>query len=108
MQPRLSHQFETRKPSAIRMANIEFMKRTDKVLSINTAIGNVTLPMHPAMARRMLELKDSHFKDGVVKYSETVSSGNIVYKEIYSWMVVMQLKAAVQFFKTSAIHIMTQ
>lgn len=72
MKPQLSEHFKTRLPSAIRLAQIEFMKRTDKVLAVNTAIGNVSLPMHPAMAKRMFSLKKGPFADGVVKYSPTV------------------------------------
>ena len=74
--PQLSAQFQARKPSAIRAAQIEFMKRTDGVDAINTAIGNVTLPMHHAMQRRMSTLGDpgSPFADGVVPYSATVGT----------------------------------
>ncbi|MDJ0763816.1 MAG: aminotransferase class I/II-fold pyridoxal phosphate-dependent enzyme [Myxococcota bacterium] len=73
-QPQLSHYFRDRKPSAIRLAQIEFMTRTDRVIAINTAIGNVSLPMHPAMQARMgaLTAADSPFCDGVVAYSATV------------------------------------
>lgn len=72
--PKLSAHFQSRKPSAIRMAQISFMERKDDVKAINCAIGNVSLPMHPAMQKRMfnLEHKDSPFKEGVVKYSATV------------------------------------
>jgi len=74
----LSTHFKTRKPSAIRLAQIEHMKREDNVQAVNTAIGNVNLPMHPAMQKRMFDLKTENcpFKDGVVKYSATVG-----YKE---------------------------
>lgn len=74
MKPSLSEHFQSRVPSAIRLAQIEFLKRTDQVVAINTAIGNVTLPMHPSMAKRMfsLEGKESPFQKGVVKYSTTV------------------------------------
>ena len=74
MKPELSAHFASRNPSAIRLAQIEFMKRTDKVAAINVAIGNVSLPMHPAMINRMkhLDSLNSPFKDGVVKYSATV------------------------------------
>lgn len=75
MKPTLSAHFQTRIPSAIRLTQIEFLKRTDKVVGINTAIGNVTLPMHPAMIKRMHALgtaPDSPFRQGVVKYSTTV------------------------------------
>lgn len=74
MKPIMSRHFQGRKPSAIRLAQIEFAKRTDSVIAINTAIGNVSLPMHPAMVQRMLNLaaSDSPFKEGVVKYTATV------------------------------------
>jgi aspartate aminotransferase len=74
MVPELSEYFKKRKPSAIRLAQIKFAERKDKVTAINTAIGNVTLPMHPAMQKRMFELKSkqSPFCEGVVKYSATV------------------------------------
>lgn len=73
--PQISEHFKTRDPSSIRLAQIEFLKRKDKVEAVNTAIGNVTLPMHPSMISRMHNLcsKDSQFISGVVSY--TVSSG---------------------------------
>jgi len=73
---KLSQHFKTRAPSAIRLAQIEFSKRTDKVYAVNTAIGNVSLPMYPAMQKRMfsLDAKNSPFKDGVVKYTGTVGT----------------------------------
>jgi aspartate aminotransferase len=74
MQPQLSTHFSSRQPSAIRTAQIKFSQRQDNVIAINTAIGNVSLPMHPAMQKRMFNLgaKNSPFKNGVVKYSATV------------------------------------
>lgn len=74
MEPELSRHFATRAPSAIRLAQIEFMKRTDKVKEVNVAIGNVSLPMHPAMQNRLKNLtaSGSPFEKGVVKYSSTV------------------------------------
>jgi aspartate aminotransferase len=71
---RLSAHFATRQPSVIRLAQIEFAKRRDAARDLNVAIGNVSLPMHPAMQKRMRELDgpDSPFSDGVVKYSATV------------------------------------
>ena len=74
MKPELSKHFQSRKPSAIRIAQIEFSKRTDNVEAVNVAIGNVSLPMHPAMQDRMNNLgaKESPFSKGVVKYSATV------------------------------------
>src|SRR3989338_795666 len=74
MKPKLSKHFEEREPSDIRLAQIEFAKRTVKPEAINVAIGNVSLPMHPAMQERKSapDAEDSPFKDGVMKYSPTV------------------------------------
>lgn len=74
MKPNLSPHFQTRLPSSIRLAQIEFLKRTDQVLAVNTAIGNVSLPMHLSMVKRMFSLsaEGSPFRQGVVKYSTTV------------------------------------
>lgn len=76
MKPVLSKHFADRKPSAIRMAQIEYAKRTDGVKDINVAIGNVSLPMPEMMQARMRDMyaADSPFKDGVVKYSATVGT----------------------------------
>lgn len=72
--PVMSAHFQTREPSAIRLAQIEFAARKDPVIPINTAIGNVTLPMHPKMQERMARLAapGSPFATGVVKYSPTI------------------------------------
>ncbi len=74
MKPSLSLHFQNRVPSAIRLTQIEFMKRTDQVVAVNTAIGNVSLPMHPSMVKRMfaLDAQGSPFRQGVVKYTTTV------------------------------------
>ena len=74
MKPVISDYFSTREPSVIRLAQIEFSQRKETVDAVNVAIGNVSLPMHPAMAKRMSQLRDSGspFKDGVVKYTPTV------------------------------------
>jgi aspartate aminotransferase len=74
MNPQLSSHFQRRKPSVIRTAQIEFRKRQDPVEAINVAIGNVSLPMHPAMVRRMANLQadGSPFQDGAVRYTPTV------------------------------------
>jgi len=72
--PKLSAHFASRQPSVIRISQIKFAERTDDTQAINVAIGNVSLPMHPAMIERMKALgaPDSPFCDGVVKYSSTV------------------------------------
>ncbi len=74
MSPKLSKHFESRQPSAIRLAQIEHSKRTDDVYAVNTAIGNVSLSMHPKLRERMFNLNsdNSPFKDGVNKYTATV------------------------------------
>lgn len=74
MKPQMSNHFTNRKPSAIRMAQIKFSERTDDIKPVNTAIGNVSLPLHPSISQRMfnLEKDGSPFKDGVVKYTATV------------------------------------
>ncbi|SVA15563.1 uncharacterized protein METZ01_LOCUS68417 [marine metagenome] len=76
MVPSLSSHFEKRLPSAIRQAQIIFAQRQDKnvVQVVNLAIGNVSLPMHPAMQKRMNELGKNSFKDGVVKYTASVGT----------------------------------
>ncbi len=74
MKPELSRHYAKRMPSAIRLAQIEYMKRQDNVKAVNVAIGNVSLPMHPEMIKRMSNLTapGSPFEKGVVKYSTTV------------------------------------
>lgn len=76
MQPELSRHFSGRKPSAIRLAQIKFAERKDKTIPVNTAIGNVSLPLHPAISKRMFNLdgKNSPFREGVVKYTATVGT----------------------------------
>ena len=76
MVPSLSSHFEKRLPSAIRQAQIIFAQRPDKneVQVVNLAIGNVSLPMHPAMQKRMNELGGNRFSDGVVKYTPSVGT----------------------------------
>ena len=73
MKPELSPHFQKRKPSVIRTSQIEFLKRKDAVEAINVAIGNVSLPMHPAMVRRLADLQaeGSPFQTGAVRYTPT-------------------------------------
>jgi aspartate aminotransferase len=74
MKPQLSPHFQKREPSVIRTAQIEFQKRQDGAEAVNVAIGNVSLPMHPAMIRRLadLQVEGSPFRDGAVRYTPTV------------------------------------
>ena len=71
--PELSRHFQTRRSSAVRAAQIEFLKRKDAVEAINLAIGNVSLPMHPAMVERLsgLRVQGSPFESGAVRYTQT-------------------------------------
>jgi aspartate aminotransferase len=70
----LSAHLAGRQPSVIRLAQIEFARRTDAVEAVNVAIGNVSLPMHPAMQERLGRAAEpgSPFADGVVQYTATV------------------------------------
>ena len=57
MSPVLSELYRTREPSAIRVAGLRFAERDDDTEAVNVAIGNVSLPMHPAMIERMENLR---------------------------------------------------
>ena len=78
MQAEISTHFQHRHPSPIRLAQILFARRPDRaqVDVINVAIGNVSLPMHPAMRDRLRALgTPGHaFDDGVVKYTPTIGT----------------------------------
>ena len=73
--PLLSDHFIDRKPSSIRQAQIKFSNREDKdiVRVINLAIGNVSLPIHPSMRKRMENLSNNDiFANGTVPYTSTI------------------------------------
>lgn len=71
-QPTVSEYYSQRKPSSIRMAQIAFAQRQDNVKAINLAIGNVSLPVHPAMARRLNSLGKDSLEAQVIKYTPTL------------------------------------
>jgi aspartate aminotransferase len=75
-QPRLSAHFAARNPSSIRLAQIEFAKRGGGVKAINVAIGNVSLPMHPAMTARLasLAVPGGPLAGGVLRYTASVGT----------------------------------
>ena len=77
MSPSISDHYIKREPSSIRKAQILFQSRPDFsiVEVINLAIGNISLPMHPAMLSRLKSIgkTDSPFVEGVVQY--TASEG---------------------------------
>jgi aspartate aminotransferase len=72
--PTLSDHYRQRQPSAIRIASMKFAERKDGTSAINVAIGNVSLPMHPALQDRLRNLAGAGgpFESGVVKYTATV------------------------------------
>ncbi len=73
--PEISGYYQTRLPSDIRLAQIEFARRGDGVKALNCAIGNVSLPLHPAMQKRLATIfsdPGSPFIDGSVQYTPTV------------------------------------
>lgn len=71
--PEISEHFKTTEQSAIRLAQKLFNGRIGETLGLNVAIGNVSLPMHPAMKKRADELtaQESPFEKGVIRYTET-------------------------------------
>lgn len=71
--PVLSDHFMKRKPSGIRVAQLEFDQRNDGTKAVNVAIGDVSLPMHPAMMERLqnLSVDYSPFKEGKIRYSSS-------------------------------------
>ena len=76
--PNLSKHFQDRLPSAIRSAQILFSDRKDKenIKVINLSIGNISLPMYPAMKKIMDQLGKENFSDGVIKYTPTAGTDN--------------------------------
>lgn len=71
--PALSAHFAHRQPSAIRVASIRYEQRQVPAQALNVAIGNVSLPMHPAMCDRLARIREagSPFAEGVVRYTST-------------------------------------
>jgi aspartate aminotransferase len=70
---KLSQHFKNRSPSSIRRAQIKFNQRKDKgsIDVINLAIGNISMPIYPAMRKRLTELGTERFSDGIIKYTPT-------------------------------------
>ena len=75
MSPSISDHYDKREPSSIRKAQILFQSRQDcsNIEVINLAIGNISLPMHPAMLSRLKGIgePDSPFAKGVVQYTSS-------------------------------------
>ena len=67
-----SSYFQNLTISAIRQAQQCYADRTDKVKAVNASIGNVSLPMHPAMIKRLQNITQApELGEGVVKYTAT-------------------------------------
>ena len=75
---KVSNHFKNRLPSAIRSAQILFSKRKDidDIKIVNMSMGNISLPMYPAMLKRLKNLGVSRLSDGVVKYTQTAGTIN--------------------------------
>lgn len=75
--PILSAHFQSRMPSAVRLAQMKYEEREIKPQAvINVGIGNVSLPTNPAMQKRMFALgaPESPFAKGVVGYTTTAGT----------------------------------
>lgn len=75
--PVVSAHFQSRKPSAVRLAQMKYEERKVKPEAvINVGIGNVSLPTNPAMQKRLFNLgaPESPFAKGIVRYSTTVGT----------------------------------
>lgn len=75
--PVMSEHFQSRKPSAVRLAQMKYEERAVKPQAvINVGIGNVSLPTNPSMQKRMFELgaPGSPFEKGIVRYSTTAGT----------------------------------
>lgn len=98
--PILSKHFESRKPSAVRLAQMKYEERKVKPEAvINVGIGNVSLPTHPAMQKRLFDLgaAGSPFETGVIRYTTTAGTEECqaAFKNI--------LKS--EGFETEALHV---
>ena len=75
--PVLSAHFESRKASAVRLAQMKYEERKVKPEAvINVGIGNVSLPTNKAMQKRMfaLDAPESPFANGVIRYTTTAGT----------------------------------
>ncbi len=89
-QPFVSEYFESKQPSAVRLASLKYAQRTDDVALVNGAIGNVSLPMHPRMIDRLKKMGqlNGRFGDGVIKYEET--PGNAETKAAFKRIIELE------------------
>ncbi|PMP85499.1 MAG: pyridoxal phosphate-dependent aminotransferase [Thermodesulfobium narugense] len=84
----MSDFFNSIAPSCIRKSSIVFSNRLkntgEYVNAINVAIGNISLPTHPAMLKRLLFIEDENLKKGIWRYTQTegIDSVNQTFKKI--------------------------
>ncbi len=84
----ISAYFQNLTISAIRQAQQCFANRTDKVKAINASIGNVSLPIHPAMLKRLEQIgKHPELGKGIVKY--TATSGREDTKQAFKNLIAL-------------------
>ncbi|MCF0154720.1 MAG: aminotransferase class I/II-fold pyridoxal phosphate-dependent enzyme [Veillonella sp.] len=74
--PILSPYMMNRIPSGIRLGQIKFLAREERPHLVNGAIGNVMMPMYPAMQDRLFNLggPNSPFRTGIVPYMATAGT----------------------------------
>ena len=98
MTPSISKHYQEREPSAIRKAQILFSSRVDSndIHVINLAIGNISLPMHPRMIKRMESLgnEKSPFNKGVLKYTSSEGTKDCQNAIIHSISAELENKIA--------------
>lgn len=75
IKPQLSKLYQDIKISSLRKAQQLYKERKDDVMAIDASIGNVKLPMHPAMINRLKNLSENpQFEKGIVPYPPTIGT----------------------------------
>lgn len=72
-QPWLSGYYQSLQPSPLRGAREIALRRKDRVEIIDTSIGSVSLPTHPAIQKRMEQFKHC-FSNGAIPYTSTAGT----------------------------------
>ncbi|MDZ7586713.1 MAG: aminotransferase class I/II-fold pyridoxal phosphate-dependent enzyme [Patescibacteria group bacterium] len=72
-QPLISAYYQGLQPSPLRGAKQIALKRKDKVVIIDSSIGSVSLPTHPAIQKRMMQL-GKFFSKGALPYTATIGT----------------------------------
>jgi aspartate aminotransferase len=114
MGTKISEFFEHIEPSCIRKAGIVFSQRqsqnpAENIKAINVAIGNVSLPTHPAMLERFLNPKDENLIKGIWRYTQTegIDEINDAFKNIIRSFLKPECKPTLySLVDTGGSHIM--